>query len=247
MPPSSPRTSSPPALYLDYAHDGQALRGELYLPQASGNGRAALVVHEADGIGGNVRRHCAMLADLGYVAFAADMHGGGAVLDGAAMQSALDHFRSDPDLLRGRVRAALDALTRLPEVDAGRVVALGYCFGGFAILELARSGAPLRAVASFHGLLTTSRPARQAIEAPRIAVFTGALDPLVPPADVAAFQAEMMTAELDWQMTIYGRARHSFTNSGVDALSDPRMAYDEQADAQSWAAMLEFFNACFAE
>ncbi|MFS0851658.1 dienelactone hydrolase family protein [Novosphingobium panipatense] len=226
-------------------HDGEVkLSGELYRPMAP-NGRAALVVHEADGIGGNVRRHCSMLADLGYLAFAADMHGNGRVLEGDEMQAALQRFRSDPELLRGRVRAAVDALAILPGVQASSIVALGYCFGGFAVLELARSGYPVRAVASFHGLLSTARPAERGTVEAKVAVFTGALDPLVPPQDVAAFQVEMMAADADWQMSVYGKALHSFTNRGVGDLGDSRMAYDPEAAQASWNSMLAVFDAAF--
>ncbi|MFC0205822.1 dienelactone hydrolase family protein [Novosphingobium soli] len=228
-----------------YRHDDLELRGELYLPSGAANGRAALVVHEADGIGGNVRRHCARLADLGYVAVAADMHGEGRVLEGEEMQAALATFRSDPELLRARARAGFDALAAIPGVDAGAIVAVGYCFGGFAVLELARSGAPVRAVASFHGLLTTCRPARPGEIGARVAVFTGAKDPLVPPEHVAAFQAEMTWADADWRMAVYGRALHSFTNCDVDGLNDSRMAYDPESHALSWAAMLAFFDVTF--
>lgn len=228
-----------------YRHAGLELRGELYRPSGPANGRAALVIHEADGIGGNVRRHCAMLAEVGYAALAADMHGEGRVLEGDVIHEAMERFRSDPDLVRGRVRAGLDALAALPGVEADRVVALGYCFGGFAVLELARSGAPVRAVASFHGLLTTMRPARAGEMTSRIAAFTGAKDPLVPPEHIAAFQSEMMQAQADWQLSIYGRALHSFTNVAVEGLNDPRMAYDREADEASWAAMLGFFDASF--
>lgn len=226
---------------LHYEDGPTELRGELYRPEA-GDGRAVLVVHEADGIGGNVRRRCEMLAGLGYAALAADVHGGGRVLEGAEMRDAVDGFRADPERFRRRVRAGLAALATVEDVDPARLVAIGYCFGGTAVLELARSGAPVRAVASFHGLLTTRAPAAAGAISARIAAFTGALDPLVPPDDVATFQAEMMAAEADWQLTVYGRAWHSFTNIGVKDSPDPRMRYDALADAQSWAAALQFLD-----
>lgn len=228
--------------------DGNAtLHGEMFRPAQAANGRAALILHEADGIGANVRRHSRMLADLGYFVLAADMHGGGRVLQGEAMQEALKRFRCEPDQLRGRAQAALDELSRISGIPPERTVGLGYCFGGFAILELARSGVPVAAVASFHGLLCTSRPAMRETLKSRIAIFTGALDPLVPPEHLAAIQAEMTLADADWQMTVYGRALHSFTNVAVAALGDPRMGYDAQADEASWAAMLRFFDGSFTE
>lgn len=225
---------------LHYQDGEIACVGELYQPEHPDR-RGVLVVHEADGIGGNVRRRCAMLADLGYVVLAADLHGDGRVLDGAEMHAAVDRFRADPDRFRSRVRAGLDALATV--ADADRLVAIGYCFGGAAVLELARSGAPVRAVASFHGLLTTRAPAEPGAIRGRVAAYTGAMDPLVPPEDIAAFQAEMATAGADWRLTVYGRAWHSFTNIGVKDSPDPRMRYDPDADADSWASALRFLDA----
>lgn len=215
------------------------LCGEIHRPD-NPDGGAVLVVHEADGIGGNVRTHCARLAALGYVAAAADMHGGGRVLEGAEMLAALDAFRGDPGYFRRRVRAGFDALCGLDGVDAARVAAIGFCFGGMAVLELARSGAPVAAVASFHGLLTSAAPARPGEVRARVLAATGALDPLAPPEDVAAFQEEMRTAGADWHLLVHGRALHSYTNAGVADLGDPRMAYDPFAHQLSWAALTSF-------
>jgi dienelactone hydrolase len=124
-----------------------------------------------------------------------------------------------------------------------RSAAIGYCFGGFAVLELARSGARLAAVASFHGLLTTARAAEPGGITTRILACTGDADPLVPPEDVAAFQAEMRAADADWQLLVHGGALHSYTNVDVDGLGDPRMAYDARADELSWAALLTHLGA----
>lgn len=226
--------------------DGRTeLVGELYRPEGSGNGRAILVVHEADGIGGNVRCRCAMLARLGYVAAAADMHGGGRVLGGDEIPGAMDTFKNNPELFRQRIRAALDALCDVSGSSADQMAAIGYCFGGMAVLELARSGAPVAAVASFHGLLTTHAPAEPGAIRARVLACTGALDPLVPPADIAAFQAEMTAAQANWHLLVHGRALHSYTNIDVDALGDPRMAYDAAADRQSWSAFLTFLAETF--
>ncbi len=225
-------------------HDGHvALAGELYPPSSPANGHAILVVHEADGIGGNVRRHCRMLADLGYFAMAADMHGYGEPLTGDAMQRALDDFRQDPDLIRGRVAAGFNALLAVTGMSADHSAAVGFCFGGYAALELARSGSSVAAVASFHGLLTTARAAQPGEVAAAMVVFTGARDPLAPAKDVAAFEQEMTAAGADWQLTSYGNALHSFTNRDVDRMGDPRMAYDPIAHHLSWNAALDFLEA----
>lgn len=225
-------------------HDGPLeLQGALYQPTGAPNGRAMLVVHEADGIGQNVRRRCAMLAALGYTAAASDMHGGGRVLTADEIPAALDRFKNHAGLIRGRIGAAFAALateTGLP------VAAIGYCFGGYAVLELARSGAPAVAVASFHGLLSSPAPASAGTIRAPIFVATGDRDPLVPPADVIAFEEEMRSAGAEWHLLAHGRALHSFTNPGVDTLGDPRMGYDSAADAISWAAALAFLDAAFS-
>jgi dienelactone hydrolase len=187
-----------------------------------------------------------MLAELGYLAAAADMHGDGRVLEGAEMATAITSFQRDPEMLRRRVRAAFDALCATPGVACRNVAAIGYCFGGTAVLELARSSAPVAAVASFHGLLTTGHPARPGAISARILACTGARDPLVPLGDVAAFQEEMALAEADWQLLVFGRAMHSFTNEAVDASGDPRMRYDPLAERQSWAVLQQFLHDSFA-
>lgn len=226
-------------------HDGETeLVGELHSPE-SPNGKAILVVHEADGIGGNVRRRCAMLAELGYMAAAADLHGAGRVLSADEIRPALETFRRDPAMFRRRIRAALDALCVAADVTPDRIAAIGYCFGGMVVLELARSGAPVAAVASFHGLLTSEAPASPDTIGARVLACTGALDPLVPPGDIAAFQAEMTSARADWHLLIHGQALHSYTNVSVDELNDPRMRYDGAADRQSWSALMTFLDETF--
>lgn len=227
------------ALPWQYSDGDLGLMGEIYAPDAA-NGATVLVVHEADGIGGNVRHHCTMLAELGYLAAAVDMHGGGRVLEGTEMQTALHNFRADPHYLRRRLAAALTAIQKRSDVERDRIAAIGFCFGGTAVLELARSGAPLKAVASFHGLLSTSAPATPGTIKARIMVATGALDPLVPPNDVREFQSEMALANADWHLLVHGRALHSFTNRAVDDLGDTRMAYDPAAHHLSWAALQAF-------
>ncbi len=226
---------------VDYRDAGIQLRGELYEP-ASPNGGAVMVVHEADGIGGNVRRRCGLLADLGYVAFAADLHGGGAVLEGDERHEAVAAFLADPESLRRRTAAGFGTMLELSAVDPNMSAAIGYCFGGTAVLELARGGAALAAVLSFHGLLKTRSPAVLGTVKAKVAAFTGALDPLVPSSDVAQFQEEMTRAGADWQLSVYGRAWHSFTNKGVIGSPDERMRYDPAADRLSWTTAMAFLR-----
>ena len=224
---------------IEYTDGAVALLGELYVP-ARPNGRAIVVVHEADGIGGNVRRRCALLAELGYVAMAADLHGEGQVLEGDKMRAAVAAFLAEPERLGRRVAAAVDLLATESGIRTAQIAAIGYCFGGTAVLELARGGSEVAAVVSFHGLLTTKRPAPPASVQPKVAAFTGAKDPLVPPEQVTEFQGEMAAAGADWQLSVYGQAWHSFTNIGVRGSSDPRMRYDPVADKLSWNAALAF-------
>lgn len=222
--------------------DGETkLHGIVERPTAP-NGRAVLVVHEINGLGDNVRRRARMMADEGYVALAADLYGEGRTFEGEAAAAQMEALKRDPDVLRRRVRAGLDALAKLGGADPDRLAAIGYCFGGLCVLELARSGAPVAAVVSFHGLFTTDRPARPGEVRARILACTGARDPLVPLDHVDAFSREMDAAGADWQLIVYGRALHSFTNRNVVGGSDPRLAYDASADRQSWAAALLFLD-----
>lgn len=228
-----------------YADGDKELHGLLERPERP-NGGAILIVHEINGIGDNVRRRARMLADLGYLAFIADLYGGGRSYEGDAAAEQMNRLKSDAARLRQRVRAGFDRMLALDGVAPERSAAVGYCFGGLAVLELARSGAPAAAVVSFHGLFGTDLPARKGEVRAKILACTGAKDPLVPPADVAAFQREMDEAEADWQLIVYGRAYHAFTNPNVRGKGDARLVYDASADRQSWAAALAFLDEAFA-
>jgi dienelactone hydrolase len=230
---------------LPYEHDGTRLCGLVEQPRQP-NGRAIMLLHEINGIGDNVRQRARQLAGLGYLAFVADLYGDGRAYEGDAAREQMDRLVADTSRFRARVRAGFDHMLGLAGVKPERSAAIGYCFGGLAALELARSGAPAAAVVSFHGLFTTARRARQGEIGARILACTGALDPLVPPADVAAFQHEMMEARADWQLIVYGRALHAFTNRNVIGSADPRLAYDACADSQSWAAAMLFLDEALA-
>jgi dienelactone hydrolase len=220
--------------------------GYLTLPDGSGTRPGILVVHEAPGRDDHVKRRAEMLAGLGYVALAADLYGGGVVGKGPDEAFALmGPLREDPDLLRGRVRAGLDALAAVPGVDRGQLGAIGYCFGGYSVLELARTGAPVACVVSFHGLLETKRPAVAGTVKAKILACTGAADPIVPRAQVSAFEREMVEAGTDWQVITYGGAKHAFTNTAADSIPMPGFGYSPTADARSWTAMQNLFEEVF--
>jgi len=154
-------------------------------------------------------------------------------------------LRADLDLLRGRVNAALTALETQPGVDTKRLGAIGFCFGGLCVLELARSGAGVAGVVSFHGILRTDRPAKPGDIKGKVLACHGAADPFVPAEEVAAFQQELTAAGVDWHLLVNGGAGHGFTNPGATNLGVPGVAYDANAERRSFAAMRDFFDALF--
>ena len=230
----------------EYQSGDKTSIGYLALPDGSGARPGILVVHEAPGRDDHVKRRAEMLAGLGYVALAADLYGGG-VVGGSPQESfaLMGPLRENPDLLRQRVRAGLDALTAVPGVDRGRLGAIGYCFGGYSVLELARTGAPVACVVSFHGLLETKRPAAAGTIKGKILACTGSADPIVPRDQVTAFEKEMVEAGTDWQVITYGGAKHAFTNTAADSIPMPGFGYSPSADARSWTAMRNLFDEVF--
>jgi dienelactone hydrolase len=221
---------------LTYSSGETKFHGYLADPEGSGRRPGVLVAHEAPGLNDHPKRRARMLAELGYVALAVDMYGNGRVAGkGEDAQQLMAPLREDVPRLRRHVRAGFDALAALPNVDPKRLGAMGYCFGGLAVLELARMGAPLAGVVSFHGILATKTPEDAKNITAKILVCTGAEDPLVPPEQVAAFSAEMTKAGVDWQVITYGGAKHAFTNP--EANRPPVLQYAAAADARSWEAM----------
>jgi dienelactone hydrolase len=207
----------------------------------AGRRPGVVVVHDWSGIGTEVKDRAGMLAKLGYVAFVADIYGKGVVPKDATESAKLSGaFKSDRPALRRRVRAALDVLAASPHVDAQRLAAMGYCFGGGTALELARSGAPLKAVVSFHGFLDTPDPADPKTFRPKVLVLHGGDDPYVTPEHVAAFEDEMRKARADWQVVLYGGAVHAFTTRAAGSDRTQGVAYDPEADRRSWEEMKTF-------
>jgi dienelactone hydrolase len=229
----------------EYTHGDQTLNGRLAQPEGPGPHPAVLVMHSAMGLGPLVTRRIQDLAAAGYVALASDMYGVTPSPDD--MDTVAREFMKlvgEPQVLRDRVVAAFDKLASLPGVDKSRISAVGYCFGGQCVLELARSGADLAAVVSFHGLLKTAEPAKEGEVKAKVLVITGALDPHAPLSDVATFQAEMTEAKADWQLTIYGSGWHSFTDDETGNRDDiPGVRYDPLLDRLSWAQATEFISA----
>lgn len=225
---------------LRYDADGLAMAGELFLPtaHASRPRPGVLVFPDASGLNAQARERARRLADLGYAALACDLHGDGTCMaDFAAAVAVVRALRTTPARVRARAGGALAALAARPEVDAARVAAIGFCFGGTMALELARAGA-LAAAVGFHSGLAALDPDAPADVRARVLVCIGADDPGIPPAQRAAFEAEMTAARADWQLHLYGGVVHSFTDRAADRLGRPEVArYDAAADARSWAAM----------
>jgi dienelactone hydrolase len=203
-------------------------------------------VHEWWGLNDYAKGRAEQLARLGYVAFALDMYGKGVSTADPKVAGELSGvFRKDRALGRARAEAGLAVLKRRPEVDPARIAAIGYCFGGMVVLEMARGGADLRGVVSFHGGLSTPNPADAKQIRGKVLVLHGADDPFESPAEIAAFQDEMRQARVDWQMNIYGGAVHAFTNPMAGSYGIKGVGYNAEADHRSWLAMRNFFDEIF--
>ena len=225
---------------VTYDHEGAPLEGYLARDvQADERRPAVLILHDWYGVGDNVRMRAQMLARSGYVAFAADLYGAGVRPTGDGAPAEAGKYYRDLGLLRARVAAGFSWLQQHPAVDPARLVVIGYCFGGTAALEFARTGAPIRGVVSFHGGLIAHDPSDAAQIAGSVLVLTGGADPVVPDEAVVAFEEELRTApHVDWQVTTYSGAPHAFTIPGPDR-------YRPVADARSWRALVCFLDEVF--
>jgi dienelactone hydrolase len=207
---------------------------------------AILIVHQWKGLTDYEKKRADMLARLGYNVFALDIYGKGIRADNPKDASALaGKYKGDRALLRKRALAGLDVLKKQDLTDPRRVAVIGYCFGGTTALEVARSGAEVAGVVSFHGGLNTPTPADAKNIKSRVLVLHGADDPNVPPDEVAAFEKEMRDARADWQLVAYGGAVHSFTDWNAGNDNSKGVAYNEKADRRSWEAMKVFFAEIF--
>lgn len=223
-----------------YRHGETDLTG--WIARSSGKPRAAILVFPTiANVTPAVERRAAMLADLGYLAMIADFYGE-PVADFAAAGPLAEALRADVDHYRARVGAGYDALQALPEAAGLPIGTIGYCMGGQAALEAARMGLDLFGAVSFHGLLSTGRPAKAGEVRPRLLVCHGDADPLVPREQVLSFWEEMDAAGADWHFHAYSGVRHGFTDPGSDARGLPAIGYNASADRQSWAAMRAFFD-----
>lgn len=231
-----------------YKIGGEEFEGYISRPaKIDGRAPGVLVMHDWTGAGEFVRARAMNLAERGYVAFAIDVYGKGKRAKDSAEAAALAMpFYKDRALLRERCQAALAELVKRNDVDPTRIGAMGFCFGGAAVLELARSGADLRAVVTFHGSLATPNPADAKNVKGRLLILHGSLDPLVPPADVAAFMTEMNAFKIPYRLVAYPGAVHAFTNPDAGSDLSKGAAYNLEVAVAAYREMQRFFELTLA-
>jgi dienelactone hydrolase len=232
---------------VEYKQGDAVLEGYLAWDDAAQHpSPGVLVVHDWMGMGDYAQMRVRKVAELGYVVFAVDMYGKGVRPKNrqeAAAQAAI--YKGDRQLMRARALAGLEVLRTNSMCDPKRVAAIGYCFGGTTVLEIARSGADIAGVVSFHGGLDNPNPQDAKNIKCKVLVLHGGDDPGVPRKDVNALEDEMRDAGVDWQLVIYGGAVHSFTNPAAGNDKSRGNAYDPRADRRSWQAMKDFFAEIF--
>jgi len=231
----------------DYKDGNTVLQGYLSYDDAiQGKRPGVIVVHDWMGESPFTHDRAEQLARMGYIALSADIYGKGVRpkdMKEASQQASL--YKGNRSLLRARAKAALETLLAQPQTDASHVAAIGYCFGGTTALELARSGAPLVGVVSFHGGLDTPTPEDAKNIKAKILALHGADDPYVTPPQVTAFEKEMTDAKVDWQLVKYSGAVHAFAVPTAGSDNSKGAAYNERAARRSWQAMKDFFAEIF--
>jgi dienelactone hydrolase len=233
---------------VDYRHNDTTFQGYLsYDDTAKGKRPGVLVVHEFWGLNEFAKERADKLSEMGYVALAVDMYGEGKVTqDREEARKLAGHVRSTP-LMRERANAGLEVLRKHNLVDPQKLAAIGFCFGGTTVLELAYSGADVKGVVSFHGGLTAPKPDDLKNIKASILVLHGAEDSHIKPEEIKAFQDGMRQAGADWQMVYYGGAVHSFANPKAGSDKSKGVAYDPKAAARSWQHMRLFLKELFAK
>jgi dienelactone hydrolase len=229
---------------IEYKQGDTVLEGYLaYDSAVKGQRPGVLIVHQWKGLTDYEKKRAEMLARLGYNVFAVDIYGKGIRPQSNQEAGAqAGKYKSNRDLLRARAQAGLAVLQGHELTDPKRVAAIGYCFGGTTVIELARSGADIAGVVSFHGGLDSPHPEDGKNIKCKVLALQGADDPFVPAKDLAAFEEEMRQAKADWQLVKYGGAVHSFTEKEAGDNPKAGAAYNEKADQRSWEAMKEFFG-----
>ncbi len=234
---------------LEYKQGATVLQGFVAWDDAftaKGKRPGVLIVHEWWGHNQHARNQALRLAKAGYVGFALDMFGKGKLAKHPKdAQAFVAEATKNLDIEKARFQAAEAQLKKLPQVDATQVAAIGYCFGGAVVLDMARSGEDLAAVATFHGALQSSLTAPKGIK-PRMLVMTGAADPMIGSEQVEALRKELTTAGARFEVITYPGTKHSFTNPEADKAGVPGLGYNQVADKESWEALLKLLREVFA-
>ncbi|MCG6941277.1 MAG: dienelactone hydrolase family protein [Thiohalocapsa sp.] len=234
---------------VQYMDEDVPLTGYLYWDDSiEGKRPGVLVIHEWWGLNDYAKQRASMLAELGYVAFAADMYGNGHVTDKPGQaQDWMQEVTADVELWRHRAELGLDQLKASEYVEPDKTAAIGYCFGGGTVLQMAYGDADVLGVVSFHGSLPAAPEESKGKIGPEILVLHGATDSFVTSDIVTNFQNKLEAAGANWEMDIYGGARHSFTNPNAGEYGIENLKYDAQADARSWQRMQDFFDELFGD
>lgn len=235
---------------IDYTDGDVALRGYYTYDDAIKTPRpGVIVVHEWWGLNDYAKRRAKELAEMGYAAFAVNMYGTGVTADTPATATETSApFYKDRALMSGRAKAGLDVLAAQPEVDKTKLAAIGFCFGGTTVLELARSGADIKGVVSFHGGLATPAPAKEGSIKGAVLALNGGADPMVAQAEKDAFAKEMQAAKVNFKSIDYAGATHAFTNPDATAIGEKfkiPVAYNPEAEKQSMGEMKKFLHTIF--
>jgi dienelactone hydrolase len=232
---------------IEYDDHGTKLTGHLYWDDGKAGKRPGVVVyHEWWGLNDYAKKRARMLAELGYVAFAADMYGDDKVT--ASPDQArqwMQQVTVDVDLWRERANLGLAQLKASELVDTQKLAAIGYCFGGGTVLQMAYGGADLKGVVSFHGSLPAAPEEAKGKVKPEILALHGQADAMIPPEIVQNFEAKLTAADANWELISYGGVRHAFTNPDAGKAGIANLKYDAKADARSWARMQDFFAEVF--
>ena len=231
---------------IEYDANGTLCEGwHSYDDEVDGPRPAVLIVHQWTGLTDYEKMRAEMLATLGYNVFALDIYGKGIRPQPPEAGQLSGTYKGDRALYRERLQEGLEILKSLPQTDGAKIAAIGYCFGGTGVLELARSGAEINGVVSFHGGLGTPTPQDAKNVVCEVMVLHGAADPYVPVDEVLGFTGEMLEANVAYEFVAYPDAVHAFTQKFAGDDPSKGAAYDADADAQSWEAMKGFFARIF--
>lgn len=232
---------------INYQDGDQQLKGYMAWDDAiKGKRPGVIVVHEWWGLNDYAKKRARQLAELGYVAFAADMYGPGKVtMHAKDAQGWMTQITQNQQAWQNRALLGLDQLKANPDVDKSKLGAIGYCFGGATVMQLAYAGADLDAVVSFHGSLPPATPEQAAAVKAHVLIAHGDIDPFVPAERIVQFKKALSDANVDWEMDIYANTKHGFTNPDAGSFGMEQLAYNKKADERSWKRMKAFFADIF--